>query len=351
MEWIADYGVFLLKSVTVLVALIVFVGFVASLSQRQKGDQREGRVKIQSLNDDHEDNLDDFLASVLEPEDYKRHKKDEKKTKKAQVKASKKAGKKADADEAARPRVFVMDFDGDIKASAVEGLRKEISTLVANKVEGDTVILRLESPGGMVHSYGLAASQLDRIKNAGIKLIVSVDAVAASGGYMMACVADEIAAAPFSVIGSIGVVAQVPNVHRLLKKNDVDVEILTAGKYKRTLTVLGENTEEGRQKFIEDLESTHDLFKAFVQEHRPNLDIEAVATGEIWYGKEAVNKGLVDRIATSDDLILEALQTSQVFRVSYEQKRTLAERLGFAAEQGVVKAFEQLWAQQSKRWF
>ncbi len=351
MEWIADYGVFLLKSVTVLVALIVLIGFVASLSHRQKGDQREGRVKIQSLNDDHEDNLDDFLASVLEPEAYKQHKKDEKKSKKAQAKASKKSANDSNPEENARPRVFVMDFDGDIKASAVEGLRREISTLVANKEAGDSVILRLESPGGMVHSYGLAASQLERIKNAGIKLTVSVDAVAASGGYMMACVANEIAAAPFSVIGSIGVVAQVPNVHRLLKKNDVDVEVLTAGKYKRTLTVLGENTEEGRQKFIDDLESTHDLFKAFVQEHRPDLDIESVATGEIWYGKEAIEKGLVDRIATSDDLILEALKTSQVFRVSYEHKKTLAERLGFAAEQGVVKAFEQLWAQQTKRWF
>lgn len=348
MEWIADYGVFLLKSVTVLVAFIVFIGFVASLSQRQKSDQRDGHVKIQSLNDDHEDNLDEFLASVLEPEAYKQHKKDEKKAKKAQAK---KAGKKDSPEEGARPRVFVMDFDGDIKASAVEGLRREISTLVANKLEGDSVILRLESPGGMVHSYGLAASQLDRIKKAGIKLRVSVDAVAASGGYMMACVADEIVAAPFSVIGSIGVVAQVPNVHRLLKKNDVDVEVLTAGKYKRTLTVLGENTEEGRQKFIDDLESTHALFKTFVQEHRPRLDIEAIATGEIWYGKEAIDKGLVDRIATSDDLILEALKTSQVFRVSYEHKKTLAERLGFAAEQGVVKAFEQLLAQQTKRWF
>jgi len=351
MEWIAEYGVFLLKSATVLVALVMFVGFLASLSQRQRSDQREGHVKIQSLNDDHEDNLDDFLASVLEPDVYKQRKKDEKKVKKAEAKALKKGGKKDSSTESARPRVFVLDFDGDIKASAVEGLRKEISTLIANKAEGDSVILRLESPGGMVHSYGLAASQLNRIKSAGIKLIVSVDAVAASGGYMMACVADEIIAAPFSVIGSIGVVAQVPNVHRLLKKNDVDVEVLTAGKYKRTLTVLGENTEEGRQKFIDDLESTHTLFKGFVQEHRPTLDIENVATGEIWYGKEALEKGLVDRIATSDDLILDALKTSQVFRVSYEHKKSLAERLGFAAEQGVVKAFEQLWAQQTKRWF
>ena len=109
-------------------------------------------------------------------------------------------------------------------------------------------------------AYGLAASQMQRIRDKKLKLTVCVDKVAASGGYMMAVVADKIIAAPFAVLGSIGVLAQVPNFHRLLKKHDVDFEMLTAGKYKRTLTMFGENTDKGREKFQEDIEDTHVLF-------------------------------------------------------------------------------------------
>ena len=112
-----------------------------------------------------------------------------------------------------------------------------------------------------------------------IGMNATFDKVAASGGYMMACIGDRILSAPFAVLGSIGVVAQIPNLHRLLKKHDVDYEVLTAGEYKRTLTVFGENTDKGRQKFQEDLELTHVLFKDFVSRYRPQLDIDQVLGG------------------------------------------------------------------------
>lgn len=230
-----------------------------------------------------------------------------------------------------RPRLFVLDFKGDIQASAVEGLRREVSAILEVASEGDRVLLKLYNSGGYVHTHGLAASQLKRLRDGAVELWISVDQVAASGGYLMACVADRICAAPFSIIGSIGVIAQLPNVNRLLKRLDVDIELHTAGKYKRTLTTLGENTDEGREKFIEDLNTTHELFKGFVLEARPKLDIERVATGETWLGTQALEVGLIDELKTSDELILEALGRYEVYAVSYTLKRKLSERFLSAA--------------------
>ncbi|MGK2915517.1 MAG: protease SohB [Porticoccaceae bacterium] len=194
--------------------------------------------------------------------------------------------------------------------------------------------MRLESGGGMVHGYGLAASQLDRIKSKGLPLTICVDKVAASGGYMMACVADRIVAAPFAVIGSIGVVAQIPNIHRLLQKHAIDVELMTAGKHKRTLTVLGENTDQGREKFREELDDTHRLFKNFVVDHRPGVDIDGVATGEVWFGTRAQELGLVDSLQTSDDYLVSQLDTADIYEIAYVHKRSLSQRIGIAAAEG-----------------
>lgn len=177
---------------------------------------------------------------------------------------------------------------------------------------------------------------------------MAVDKVAASGGYMMACVADKIVAAPFAIIGSIGVVAQVPNIHRLLKKHQVDIELHTAGEYKRTLTMLGENTDAGREKFIEDLNETHHLFKSFVHDNRPSLDIESVATGEYWYGTQAKHKGLIDQIGVSDDLIIEQIENKEVISVSYTQSKKLVERFTGSISENVDKLLLRWWQRGQK---
>ncbi|MCB1842493.1 MAG: protease SohB, partial [Halioglobus sp.] len=245
--------------------------------------------------------------------------------------------------ETRRKRLYVMDFDGDLRASATDSLREEISVVLSQAGEGDEVLLRVESPGGLVHGYGLAASQLRRIRDAGVPLTVAVDKVAASGGYMMACVGDRILAAPFAVLGSIGVLAQLPNFHRLLKKHEIDFELMTAGQYKRTLTVFGENTEEGRAKFLQELEETHDLFKAFVSENRPSLNIDKVATGEVWYGSQALAEGLIDEVKTSDALVQERLADWDVFAVKFVHKKNWQEKLGLAAEGTLTRLAMRLW--------
>jgi serine protease SohB len=223
-------------------------------------------------------------------------------------------------------RLFVLSFKGDIQASAVESLRREITAIIQIAQPEDEVLLRLNNSGGYVHTHGLAASQLTRITKAGYKLTISIDQVAASGGYMMACVGHNILAAPFAIIGSIGVVAQVPNVHRLLKKHEIDVELHTAGQFKRTLTLLGENTEEGREKFIEDLHKTHDLFQDFVRSQREKVNVEEVATGETWYGSSALEVGLVDEVKTSDEFILECLTHYEIFSLEHQRKKRVSEK-------------------------
>ncbi|WP_104494584.1 protease SohB [Acinetobacter indicus] len=231
-------------------------------------------------------------------------------------------------------KIYVLDFKGDMAASAVENLREEITLILATAKAGhDRVVVRLESPGGMVHGYGLAAAQLVRLRDAGFHLTICVDKVAASGGYMMACIANEIISAPFAIVGSIGVVAQVPNFNRLLKQHNIDFELYTAGQYKRTVTMFGENTEEGKVKFEEELQQTHSLFKHFVEKYRPQLNVEKVATGEHWYGQDASDLNLVDKLQTSDEYLLGLLPQHDVYVIETRRKPTLGEKLGLQAAQ------------------
>ncbi|MDH5818781.1 protease SohB [Acinetobacter pseudolwoffii] len=247
---------------------------------------------------------------------------------------SQQLSKEARARKKINQKIYVLDFKGDMAASAVEGLREEITLILATAKAGrDRVVVRLESPGGMVHGYGLAAAQLVRLREAGFHLTICVDKVAASGGYMMACIANEIISAPFAIVGSIGVVAQVPNFNRLLKDNKIDFELYTAGQYKRTVTMFGENTEEGKAKFEEELQQTHALFKHFVEKYRPQLNIEKVATGEHWYGRDALDLNLVDKLQTSDEYLLNLLPQHDIYSIQTRKKPTLGEKLGLQAAQ------------------
>ncbi|WAU72596.1 protease SohB [Acinetobacter sp. TR11] len=231
-------------------------------------------------------------------------------------------------------KIYVLDFKGDVQASAVDTIREEITLILATAKAGhDRVVVRLESPGGMVHGYGLAAAQLVRLRDAGFNVTICVDKVAASGGYMMACIANEIISAPFAVVGSIGVVAQVPNFNRLLKQHNVDFELYTAGEYKRTVTMFGENTPEGKAKFEEELQQTHALFKHFVEKYRPQLDVAKVATGEHWYGEDARELNLVDKLQTSDEYLLSLLPKHDVYVINTRKRPTFGEKLGLQAAQ------------------
>ena len=332
---LTGYGIFVLEILTVLLVILVIVSLI--ISHRQHNKVKVGELEIKDLLEEFDSQIRVLRDFNFSEEELKQQAKAEKKAEKQKAKKRKEKLKKGETvDDAKKGCVYILDFHGDISASETTALREEISAILNVAKPEDEVLLRLESPGGIVHDYGFAASQLARLKQKGIKLTIAVDKVAASGGYMMACIADKIVSAPFAIIGSIGVVAQIPNIHRLLKKYDVDVDVMTAGEFKRTVTMLGENTEKGKQKFQQELEETHQLFKQFVLQNRPHLDIDKIATGEHWFGTQALELKLVDEITTSDDLILDKMKEKRVLAVKYQLKKSLIKKLGRQAEESLA---------------
>lgn len=336
LEFLLDYGLFLAKIVTFVVAVIALIVGVKVIGG--KGNRAKGELQITDLSEKHKDTVaqlemhlhDDVFLKARHKSEAKAQKEQEKQEAK-QAKKAKKAKKLGELPNNRKAHLFVLDFNGSIDAKEVASLREEVTAILSVADMGDEVLVRLESGGGMVHGYGLASSQLDRLKSANIPLTIAVDKVAASGGYMMACVANKIVSAPFAIVGSIGVIAQIPNFNKLLKKNDIEFEQMTAGEYKRTLTMFGENTDKARDKFKLELEETHVLFKNFIRDHRPELDLEKVATGEHWFGSQALELGLVDEIKTSDDLIVEATKEKSVLALHYVRKKKLSDKISGTA--------------------
>lgn len=340
-EVLLNYSIFLLELLTVFGVVATVIMLI--LTQRKQA--ATGEIVLENLSEKYQQETKSLKQFFLSEEQQKHTLKAEKKAQKEKAKAEKKQLKSAEqpSESEAKARLFVLNFHGDLNASAVSSLTEEINAvLTLADPKKDEVVVKLESLGGVVHGYGLAASQLQRLKDKAIPLTIAVDKVAASGGYMMACVADKIVAAPFAILGSIGVVAQVPNIHRLLKKHDIDVDVMTAGEYKRTVTLVGENTEKGKQKFQQELDETHILFKQFVAEHRPQLEIDKVATGEHWFGQQALTLNLVDEISTSDEVILNAINDKEVVSIKYLQKKSLTQRLSQQVEQSIMTVIAKL---------
>ncbi len=328
MEFFSDYGLFLAKAVTILIFIWVVLSLLASLAHKP---HEHDQVEIKHLNKKFDSLRLQMQKSLLT-----------KKHARQMAKETKKAYKKKDTSES-KQRVFVLNFVGNIKASAAKHLRKEITALLSVATPNDEVVVCLENAGGMVHEHGFASSQLERIKQRNIPLTVSVDKVAASGGYMMACVADKIIAAPFSIIGSIGVIAQIPNFNRLLEKHGIEYELIKAGDLKRTLTMFGKNTDEDREKFTEQMEETHTLFKDFVKTNRDKVDIQEIATGEHWLGKRALELNLVDELMTSDDYLLFKSETADVYEISHIAPKSISEKIKGNMQNAYEKVLTTLW--------
>ncbi len=334
MEYLIEYGMFLAKAATIVVAVMLVVGAIAAAADsRRRGAGKRGRIKVTELNRHVRELRDVLRGSVLRKAQLKQvaraekaQRKKEEKERKRRMKAA--AGQEQEA--ATEKRTFVLRFKGDLAAGKVASLREEITAVLSVARESDEVLLCLESPGGMVHAYGLAASQLSRIKSRNIPLTICVDKVAASGGYMMASLADKLVAAPFAIIGSVGVLVQMPNFYRALQRKEIDYEIIAAGEFKRTLTTFGEITQKARDKVQEDVDNIHDLFKDWVKQHRPAVELDRIATGETWVGVQAKELRLVDEIGTSDECIVAACADHKVYEVEYVIRKSAHERLGRA---------------------
>ena len=330
MEILIEYLIFLLKVFTI--ALAITLPLLIIIGSTKGKSQPKGTLSIINLSDKFEEMGNAVKGSLMNAKELKKFNKDLSKDKKKKDKAEK------------EDTVFVLNFNGDIQASEVEKLKQEINAILLSDSDCKEVVLRVESGGGSAYAYGLCAAELKRLVDNDINLTVCIDKVAASGGYLMSCVASKIIAAPWAIVGSIGVIAQLPNFHRLLQKNSIDFEMHTAGAFKRTLTTLGENTEEGREKFKSDLEDLHIIFKNFVKEQRPQVDTDIVATGEVWQGEEAVKVGLVDSLETSDNYLVNLSKEAKLFEIQFVEKKNLSERLAFSmqliVEKSVIKFYD-----------
>ena len=324
MHFLNEYIFFFAKTMTVVLSILVIAGGLLVLVSKTKSKEKAGKLSVQNVNDkykNYQETINDATQTKIE----------KKLTKKTQKNQAKLLGKHS------RNRLFLLCFHGDIKASAVSSLREEITAILLAKKSGDEVLLCVDSPGGLVHGYGLAAAQIQRLKDEKIRVTVAIDKIAASGGYLIACIADHIIAAPFAIVGSIGVIAQLPNFHRWLEKNEIEFEQVYAGQYKRTLTLFGKNTPEGREKLQEEINEAHDIFKAFIERYRPQVNIEQVATGEHWFATRAIELNLLDEIKTSDDFLLTAKNTHDIYQVKYELKKSFIQRINAAANMLINK--------------
>ncbi len=319
-NWVYDFTLFLTEAVIIVIAILAIVGGMVSMTSKGSRHKNREHLDIHDLNKEYQQMALEMQSSFLPAKELKSIHKMHKKQLKLKRKST------------SNKRLFVLDFKGDLRANRVANLRREVDAVLLAAQDGDEVLLRLESPGGVVHGYGLAASQLQRFREQEIHLTVAVDKVAASGGYLMACVADQIIAAPFAIVGSIGVVAQLPNFNRLLKSHNIDYEQFTAGEYKRTITLFGENTDKARNKMHEELQQTHDLFKDYITRCRPVVNIDQVATGEHWFASHAIEFNLVDKLQTSDSFLLEQRQKKDMIGVQYTIKPPLQERLGMLGQ-------------------
>ncbi len=330
MEALQNVGIFFAQA---LIILFVIIAIILTIAMIVAKNQDHSEISLEMLHDKIKNYRRSIQANTLN--------KEQQKTLKKQLKEEEKQNESHQ-----KQRLFVIDFNGDMRANAVDSLREEVTAILSHANPQDEVLIKVESPGGVVHGYGLAASQLQRIRERSIPLTVCVDKVAASGGYLMSCVANQVYCAPFAILGSIGVVAQVPNLHRLLKKYDVDYKEYTAGEFKRTVSLLGEITEKGEEKFKHELEAVHSLFKNFVLRYRPQIQIDQVATGEHWYGEQAIGLGLADAIMTSDDYILKRIDSHQIIQVKHEKKQKFAEKLsgilGKQVQKSLVNAIDEL---------
>lgn len=312
MDYLYDISLFFLKSLIIVAGLLVVILIPMIQSQKRKMGKKK-KLELENLKDRFKSYIQEFHHIHLNKKNYKNYLKQLKK-------------EKTPESEKERPSSFVISFTGDKMATQVESLRDEVSLILNIAKPEDEVILLLESPGGAVASYGLAASQLVRLRDKQLKLTVCVDTVAASGGYLMASTGHQILSAPFALIGSIGVLFQTPNIYEFLKKRDISFEEITAGKYKRTITPFGKITEEKKQKLQEQIELVYLQFKNFLKEYRKDLDFDKVATGEVWLGAEALKLNLVDKIQCSDDYIMEALKTHNVYKLKLKKEKNLWEK-------------------------
>lgn len=233
-----------------------------------------------------------------------------------------------------RKTAVLLSFNGDINATEVIEFGRAVSMIVQMKDLVSEVYIIINSGGGVVNGYGLLASEIERLHYSEIETYALIDQVAASGGYMAACVANHVVAAPFAYIGSIGVVSEMPNFNQILSDNGINIEQHTAGKSKRTVTPLGKITDEDRNEFKKKLERIHRSFINHVSHYRNINDADEnknsiIFSGDYWIAEETVELelGLVDEISTSQEFLLDKMKEYNIIEITFQENKTKKSKL------------------------
>ncbi|KZX82185.1 hypothetical protein A3715_00045, partial [Oleiphilus sp. HI0009] len=283
----------------------------------------DGRIIVKSLNEEYQEIQDALLKfKPLKP-----------------IKSSSIRKFKASPN---KQSIFVLDFKGDKTASSVGSLSKEVSAILSVAKPNDEVFLRLESPGGTITGYGLASQQLIRLREAGIRLVVSVDEIATSGGYMMAAVGDRIIASPTSMLGSIGVIMEVPNFYNLLDRAGVQFHQFTAGKHKRLVSMTNKIGDAAKDQINQDLEKSHELFKNHVHTYRNSVNLESVSHGDVWSAKYCLDNKLVDDLMTSEAYLFDRASRANIFHISWDVERSFSDKLSSFAAQASINTLDKV---------
>ncbi len=227
------------------------------------------------------------------------------------------------------PRLAVLRFQGlrDLNASGDQRLSEAIDEVLVNRDHFEEAVVIIDSPGGTTHGYGHAYALLERLSASGLKVTACIDRIGASGGYLMALPADRILAGPFAIVGSVGVVAGIPNVKRLLEEKGVSYRLFVAGDKKRVVHFADDDGPEVREYMDEKLAGIHTQFLQAVEKHRGDrVKLDEVRSGDHWSAEESVEKGLglVDELQTSAEYLLE--RNREVALVMIERRVDITER-------------------------
>jgi protease-4 len=203
------------------------------------------------------------------------------------------------------PRVAIVELEGVI--AEVDDLVREVKSHRENP-QVKAVVMRINSPGGVVGPTQELHQALLRVREAGKPVVASLGSVAASGGYYTAVAADRIYANPGTLTGSIGVIMQMANLQDLFKKVGVDYVVVKAGQYKDLGNVSRQMTPEERRVLQGLLDNVHAQFIDAVAEGRKldRAEVVKFADGRVFSGVQARDLKMVDTLGSLEDAVNEA---------------------------------------------
>ncbi|WP_343192796.1 S49 family peptidase [Buchnera aphidicola (Taiwanaphis decaspermi)] len=301
MEFIYSYILFIIKTLSVLFFLHLFSKIIIIYILKKNDIYLNNTLKVELLNNH-----------------YKKLKNDLSFFQKKKIINQKNVYNK-------KSNLYILDYNDKIKKNKIKKLREEISSIILVAKKNDEVLLRLENTSDIVYEYGLVIAQLQRLRKKGIKLIISIDKIVSNGGYIIACVADHISASPFSIIGPINIVVNIPNIDKYTQTSNLNNQLNDCNTFTK-LTLIKNNTKIYVNKIFNKLDIKKYIRNSFIKDMRPSLNLNKIFNQNYWIGENAINEKLIDSINTSDDILFSKKDTHNLLKIKYVYKSNIVEK-------------------------